>query len=137
MPDPAVKGELVDDGLTAEVSRRIKRESKTIYNVRQSIIVIGRDRLTLVLRENQGRLVRLEVFLGVLALFAGLLLALLTGDFKDTGSVKAAQWTTGFFIATILAGGWLAYETWRLIWRRLTIEGLVDCIETRTDRPLD
>jgi hypothetical protein len=139
MSDPVpetVASAQVDNSLTADLSRRIKRESEMVYNVRQRIIVIGRDRLTLVLTENKSRLVRVEVFIGVLALFVGLLLALLTADFQPALKVSATQWKTVFGIATIASGIWLAWETWRLWKRRLTIDGLVDCIESRSDRPL-
>lgn len=124
------------EGMPPEVSRRLKSQTQTVYNVRQTIIVISRDRLVNVLTRNRPKLIRVELVLTLFGLFSALLLALLTSDFEKMWGITPAQWSAGFFIATCASAVWFVVELLRLLLSRLTIDGLVDLIEEESDRPL-
>lgn len=135
LPEPRAST-TTEAALTADVSRRIKTDSTMVYNVHQRIIVIGRDRLTLVLNRNRSRLLRVELVVSLVGLVAGLLLTLVTADFQDRWGISAAQWQTGFVLSLAISFAWLVFEFVRLACWRVTIEGLVDKIESESDRPL-
>ncbi len=112
------------DGIKLEVPAHVDDSSVVHADVGQDVIVTTSDRLELKVRDHMATLKRKHEWQAPMAVFASLLLGLVTSDFKEVLGFSADFWHALFALGTFGAFCWLG-AAGRLAWESRN-DGTVD-----------
>lgn len=89
-----------------DATEKVVERTNHVYNVNQTLITVSEDRLTVIvyecLRDRSGK----NDWLAPAGAFIGILLVLVTTNFRDTGPITAADWQVIMIILVTLFGAW-------------------------------
>ena len=109
-----------------DISPELTRKVSIASNIDHDVIVVSREKAKNVLLENLPRYAPREQMLAAWALFAGLIVPLLSSEFRDFG-IPAESWATVVAIGCFLSLAWAVHLTIKHI-RSVTADDLLNMI---------
>ena len=102
-------------------------------NLSQDVVLTTTDRLKLALLEHQKALYARSGWIAPVSVFLSLLAAIVAADFKDALGISKDQWRSGFLLALVLCGFWLAHSLIQVLrnWTKGDIDKLVEKIKRK------
>ncbi|MDO5534106.1 MAG: hypothetical protein Q4F65_05595 [Propionibacteriaceae bacterium] len=122
------------DDLHTNIGTNLIGNLEITDNLKQEVVMTTRDKIKVALHEMLPAYSSTGELLAWLSLTAGLLVALVTADFKDVLGVPGDAITGAFVLATVAAGAWTVREFVRWC-SRPTLDQVAERIIKDSTRP--
>ncbi len=130
---PGERGENSTAMMEALLKGLLTRGSNVHENLSQDVVITTTDRLKLALLEYQKVLNARSGWIAPASVFLSILAAIVAADFKDALGISKDQWRSGFLLALLLCGLWLAHSLIQVLrnWEKGDIDKLVEKIKRK------